>query len=211
MSGARHPLIGTAVALAVAAALTAHAGEPPKKPAARPAAGAETKTDAAHDAMMAEMMKLAQPGPAHAKLKVMEGNWKVVTKSWYAPGEPTVTEGTAQNRMILGGRYLEQRMSGTMFGQPFEGYGLTGYDNRRNEYVVLWVDNASSWLTTGSGTMDEAGTELTVRSRDIGPDGKPMETRMVTRILDPSRHVFSMYAVAEGQERLVMEATYTRQ
>jgi len=174
------------------------------------AKAAEKKSDPAHDAMMAEMMKLATPGAKHGALRALQGTWKTVTKSWDGPGEPTITEGTSEHRMVMGGRYLEQRMKGTVWGQPFEGYGLTGYDNRKNEYVVMWVDNTTTWITTGSGHMDEAGKELIVKASDLGPDGKPVEYRMVTRLVDANRHVFSMSTIAAGQEQLIMEITYTR-
>lgn len=180
------------------------------KPAAKAAATPEASAPAAPDSMMAEMMRLATPGPAHETLKAMEGKWKAVVKSWNAPGEPSVSEGTAENRMILGGRYLEGRFQSTMMQMPFEGYGLTGYDNMKHEYVVFWVDNFGTGMMIGSGTMDAAGKELTTRATMPGPDGKPSEMKMVTRILDENRHVFSMYGTMEGKEQLMMEITYTR-
>jgi hypothetical protein len=194
-----------AAACVAALSLTAFAAEPTKK-----TAKSAVKTDPAHDAMMAEMMKYAAPGPGHEKLKSMEGKWKTVTKSWYAPGEPTVTEGSSENRLILGGRYLEQRFKGTMMGQPFEGYGLTGYDNRKGAYVTLWIDNASTEMMKAEGTMDDANNEMAFKATGTGPDGKPMDMRLVTRMVDANRHVFSMYGMMDGKEQLMMEITYTR-
>jgi hypothetical protein len=206
---ARSPFPVRAVLLAFATmtalAVAALAAEPAGKPA-KP----EVTTGAADDAMMAEMMKYASPGPGHEKLKAMEGKWKTVSKMWLAPGEPTVTEGSSENRLILGGRYLEQRYQGTFMGQPFEGYGLTGYDNKKSVYTTLWVDNTSTEMMTGEGEMDAAGKELVFRSMGAGPDGRPMETKSVTRIVDPNRHVFSMYGMVDGKEQLMMEITYTR-
>lgn len=202
------PFLRAALAAAVmgaALALAALAAEP-AKPAAKP----ETKPDPAQDAMMAEMMKGAAPGAEHEKLRAMEGKWKTVSKMWLGPGEPTVTEGTSENRMILGGRYLEQRYKGTFMGQPFEGYGLIGYDNKKGVYTMLWVDNSSTELSTGEGSMDDATHELTFKSVTSGPDGRPMEMKSVTRIVDPNRHVFSSYGTMGGQEQLTMEITYTR-
>ena len=192
-------------AAALLAATCALAAEPAKR-AAKPAA----KPDPAQDAVMAEMMKLGAPGAAHEKLKGMEGKWKAVQKSWYAPGEPTVSEGVAENRLILGGRFLEQHYQGTAMGQPFEGHGLTGYDNKKGEYTVFWVDNTSTSMMTGTGSMDAAGTDLTTKAMGIGPDGKPTELKMVTHVVDASRHVFSMYTTVDGKEQLIMEITYTR-
>lgn len=180
------------------------------KPAAKTAAKPEASAPAAPDSMMAEMMKLATPGPAHATLKAMEGKWKAVVKSWNAPGEPSVSEGTAENRMILGGRYLEERFQSTMMQMPFEGYGLTGYDNAAHRYQSFWVDNMSTSMMTGTGAMDDAGKTLTMTSTAPGPDGKPMDMRMVTKIVDENTHVFSYYGIMGGQEQLMMEITYTR-
>ena len=168
------------------------------------------KSDPARDAMMSETARLAAPTARHSALRAMEGTWKTVTKSWYGPGEPTISQGTCENRLVMGGRYLEQRMKGTLLGQPFEGYGLTGYDNRKNEYVVMWADNASTWIMHGAGQMDDARKELIVKVSDLVPDGKPVDYRMVTRLLDPNKHVFTMTAISGSQEQVVMEITYTR-
>ena len=194
-------------ALAAAATLVsiqALAAEPKK--AAKP----EAKMDPAQQAAMDEMIKLAAPGPAHDKLKAMEGRWKAVQKSWFAPGEPTVTEGTCENKVILGGRFLEQHLKGTAMGQPYEGYGLTGYDNKKGTYTMVWMDNMATSMMTGEGSMDATGQDLTMKAAGDGPDGKPTEYRMVTHLVDDRRHVFSMYATMEGKEQLVMEITYTR-
>ncbi len=197
-----------ALTLSVAVPQAAPKGQ---EPAAKPEAEAAPQPDAAqHQAMLDEMTKLAAPGPEHAALKAMEGTWKAVVKSWFAPGQPEVTEGVSENRLILGGRYLEQHMTGTMMGMPFEGYGLTGYDNLAKRYVFMWVDNMGTGLMTGGGSMDEAGRSLTTTASVPGPDGKPADVRMVTKILDDDTHVYSMYGQAGGQEQLMLEITYTR-
>jgi hypothetical protein len=173
-------------------------------------AKAEMKTDKAHDQMMAEMAKYGAPGPAHEGLKKMEGKWKASMKSWFAPGEPTVSEGTAVNTLVLGGRFVEMRYSADFMGMPFEGIGYTGYDNKKNEYLSFWADNMSTVWMTSTGQMNASKNELSFTGISDGPDGKPMKYRMVTRIVDDNKHVFSMYAPMEGKDQLMMEITYTR-
>jgi hypothetical protein len=58
--------------------------------------------------------------------------------------------------------------------------------------------------------MDETGKVLTSTASMPGPDGKPMESRMVTKIVDANTHDFSMYGLMGGKEQLMMEITYTR-
>ena len=133
-----------------------------------------------------------------------------MVKSWNGPGEPAVSEGTSENRMILGGRYLEQKFQSTMMDMPFEGYGLTGYDNGAKQYWFFWIDNLSTSMMAGRGGMDESGKTLTTTATMPGPDGKPMDVRIVTAIVDENQHVFSMYGQMGGKEMLMMEITYTR-
>ena len=199
-------LLAALAALAAAAPATkATKAEPAKVEAPAPA-----KADAAHDAMMAEMMKMATPGPQHEKFKACVGKWKAAVKSWNGPGEPTVSEGLAENQVILGGRYLEQRFTSTMMGQPFEGYGLNGYDNATKKYWFFWVDNMSTGMMSGWGDMDEAGKTLTVTGTTTGPDGKPMDMKMVTQFVDDNTQIFSMYGRVGDQEMKMMEITYTK-
>ena len=189
-----------ALAVVLLLPFAAYAADPAAKPTGKPL----ERTDAAPDPV-----QLATPGPAHQFLRGFEGKWKTVSKEWHAPGEPTVSQGTSEARMILGGRYLEQRLRSKRLGRPFEAVGLTGYDNRKRVYTWTWADDATTTLMTGEGSM-AAGNELVLQGTGEGPDGKPMNVRMVTRLVDPNRHVFTLYGTVDGSERLMMEITYTR-
>ncbi len=194
------------VALIAGAAVAALAADAPKKPAGKPAPAASKG-----EAMMAQMVKLATPGPAHMKLKPFIGRWKAVVRQISGPGDTLVSEGTCDMSSILGGRYVRQEFHGTMMSQSFEGLGLMGYDNQKGEYVSLWVDNLSTGLMTGRGSMDESGRTLTMTSSATGPDGKPAEMKSVTAWVDAGTFTYSMYGVQDGKETLMMEITYTRQ
>jgi hypothetical protein len=178
-------------------------------PAATSAQTAAPAMDPTMKAQMEQMEKLAQPGAEHAWLKTMEGKWKAVTKSWMGPGDPVVTEGTSDNQMVLGGRYLQSHYVGSMMGKPFEGWGLTGFDNTKKQYSSFWVDNASTAMMVSSGTM--SGKDLTTTTMMDGPDGKPTQVRMVTSVLDDKTHTFTMYVPQGGKDQKWMEITYTRQ
>jgi hypothetical protein len=166
------------------------------------------KADAPHDAMMADMMKYGNPGPQHEKLKAMVGTWNATVKSWTGGPEPVVTKGLMKNSMILGGRFLESRYSGTYDGKPFEGLGLTGYDLKKNQLISLWADGGSTSWSTMTGGISEDGKELTSSSTIDGMDGKPMAVRAVTKIESPTKHVYTMYGTMNGQEMPMVEITY---
>ena len=93
-------------------------------------------------AMMEAMMKAGMPGDPHKLLNSMAGSWTTKATFWMMPGaDPTSMEGTSENKWVMGGRYLEQRFSGSFMGMPFEGQGYTGYDNVRSS------TGARGWTT----------------------------------------------------------------
>jgi uncharacterized protein DUF1579 len=190
--------------LAVTGGFAADAKAPAAKPAAKPAAPSEQD-------MMAAMIKAGTPGPQHEALKAMAGSWKAQVKSWMGPGEPQVSEGTSELSVILGGRFLKDEFHGTFGGQPFEGYGLTGYDNMKKMYVGTWVDSFGTTISSMSGKMDAAGKVLTMHGTYEDPlTHKKSHVRYVTKIVDANNHVFEMYGDSTGKEMKQMEITYTR-
>jgi hypothetical protein len=205
-------LAGMALALAVTTCLVA-LSQPALAEKQKKGGGnmtAATQGDSAQNAMMAEMMKYSMPGAPHEKLQKLVGKWKAVAKMWYGPGEPEVTEGDVEYRATLGGRYLEQIYKGSMMGKPFEGHGLTGYDNRKQQYWNFWFDNSSTSGMLTTGTANEAGDEITLSGTADGPDGNPMQYRDVLKLVGADKHVLSMYGMMGDKEALMMEITYTR-
>jgi hypothetical protein len=131
----------------------------------------------------------------HAFLANLAGDWKVTTTAWaQIDAEPWVSEGTATGEMILGGRFLMLKSEGTMFGQPFEGYQIIGFDNIKQKYVTLWIDNTSTGLYLTEGTRDRSGKTLT----DMGewPDpltGGTMKVWGVTHLVSPDEFTYDMF------------------
>jgi hypothetical protein len=158
--------------------------------------------------MTADMMKYANPVAQHDLLKPMVGTWNATVKQWTGGPEPTVTKGTMKNALIFGGRYLESKYKGIYEGKPFEGYGLTGYDTRRNQLISFWMDDMSTAWMTSNGTISADGKEMVTTGTMDGMDGKPMTVRSVTKIETPSKHVYTMFGTMNGQEMPFMEITY---
>ena len=97
-------------------------GADEKSKSAKPAAGQMDEK-----AMMEAMAKYSTPGPEHKALEQFVGTWDANVKMWMAPGAPPQeSTGTAENKMALGGRFLEQHYEGTFMNQPFTGMGYTG-------------------------------------------------------------------------------------
>jgi hypothetical protein len=178
----------------------------------------ETKKAAAKPPMdekaaMEMMMKLATPGDGHKKLEVLVGTWSVKSTMWMDPTKPPeVSEGTAEHKWILGGRFLEQRYEGKFMGMPFSGLGHTGYDNYKKKYVGIWMDTAGTAIMSTTGTFDASGKVLRSSARmDDFTTGKVMTVRESLTIVNNNEIRTDMFGPdPSGKEYRMMELVYTR-
>ncbi len=163
-------------------------------------------------AMMELHKKLGTPGAPHKLLAGMAGSWATKTKGWMDPSKPPMeSAGTCEQKMILGGRFLQQEYNGEMMGSPFAGIGVTGYDNHTKKYVSTWMDSMGTGIYLFEGTASADGKTITQESHYDDPFRGPMTWRSVTKIVDKNTHVFEMYGIDKnGKEEKMMEITYTR-
>jgi hypothetical protein len=181
------------------------------KPASAPAAGGAAP--AMDPAIMAKMTAFATPGPDHKVLDACVGKWTTHVKIWMDPAAPaTESDGTGEGKWIMGGRYLQEDFKGTVMGQPFEGMGITGFDNMKKAYVGTWIDNFGTGIMTSEGTYDAAKKTISCTSQC--PDAtmtKYVSSRMVSTLIDANTHKLEMFAPDKsGKEYRSMEITYTR-
>ena len=182
------------------------------------AALAEDKPKAAAAApspeeMMKAWMAAATPGEAHKKLEPLVGSFTAKTTSRMDPTKPPEeTTGTSEKKWILGGRFLEERVDGSMMGQPFNGVGFTGYDNYKKRYVGAWMDNMGTMILTSSGTVDASGKKFTSWSTmDDVVTKKAIKVKGVLTIVDNDHHTFEMWGSGpDGKLFKSLEVQYTR-
>lgn len=191
--------------LIVIAALAIGADEKAKK--TTPAAG---KMD--EKAMMEMMAKYSTPGPEHKKLEAYVGTWDTSVKMWMEPGAtPQESTGTAENSMILGGRYLQQKYEGSMMGQPFSGIGYTAYDLYKKQYLSTWMDTMGTSIMSMSGNTDASGKMVMTGSMDDPMTGKKMDFKEVMTAVDNDHQVFEMWTPGpDGKMFKTLEINYTR-
>jgi len=161
---------------------------------------------------MKAMMAAATPGETHKMLAKSAGTWSATVTMWMQPGAPpTTSTATATNEMIMGGRYLRSTNKGTFMQMPFEGVGITGYDNVKKQYVNSWIDHMGTGIMTMTGTWDEASKSITYTGSMADPmTGKDTPFREVWKFTDDNHQVMEMYYPMEGKEFKAMEISYTR-
>jgi hypothetical protein len=162
--------------------------------------------------MIEVYQKLGTPGEPHRMLATMAGKWDARVKSWPAPDRPPMeSSGVCEQKMVLGGRFLQQDFTGDMMGTTFTGIGFTGYDNHSGKYLSTWMDSMGTGILFFKGTSSADGKTITQENRHNDPVRGPMTWRSVTRIVDNNTWVFEMYSIYEkGAVEKGMEITYTR-
>lgn len=173
--------------------------------------------------MMEKWMATIKPSEHHKRLDPFVGSWTTNTKVWWGgPGSPAIeTDGTSEIQWVLDKRFIEHRhhgkmmmpdASGGMAPAPYEGRGITGYDNYKNLYVGTWASNLGTEILTMSGGRDPSGKVFTYYGTMDEPmlDVHGRTVKYVTRIINDDKFVFEIYDLHARDDYKVVEITYTR-
>ncbi|MGZ5027272.1 MAG: DUF1579 domain-containing protein [Methylobacter sp.] len=163
-------------------------------------------------AMMEVYTKLAAPGEQHKQLASLAGSWTTKTKEWMEPNKPPVeSTGSAEMKILLDGRFLQQELNGQMMGQPFSGIEITADDNLLKRYVTSWMSTMGTGIFTMEGTASTDGKTITLKGQHAEPGGGYMKHRAIWKIVDSNTQTFDMYETHPGgKEWKMLEMTYTR-
>lgn len=163
--------------------------------------------------MMEAYMKMMAPNENHEFLKNFVGEWDVTTTAWMKPGaEPVTSKGNAKAELIFGGRFLKVDFKGTMFGQPFEGIQITGYDNFQKKHITFWIDSTSTGFYFTEGIRDEDKKRIVDTGVWQDPmGGEDMKVRNTTTLVSKDEYTFEMIMILpDGTKFKSMEYRSTR-
>ena len=176
-------------------------------------------------AAMKKWMATVKPNENHKWLeKTFVGKWNTTTRmmAMEPGGKPVETKGTAEFRMINGGRILLQEFkgevmmpdpSGQMKAIPYEGIGMFGFDSYRHMFVGTWSDTTTTAILQMSGQVDPSKKRLTF----YGPLDEPMldvtarTVKYEYTFESDKKLVFSIYDLHAGENYKPLEITYERQ
>ena len=147
-------------------------------------------------------------------LNVFEGRWEETVTFWFEPGgAPNTSPCSSVGEWIMGGRFLVQTHRCEMMGQEYEGLGITGFDNHRQEYVTVWLDNLTTSMMVTRGTFDPTTATITMTgtAEDFIGGRNDVPVRTVTRINEDGSSVFEMYTQhTDGKEFKSLEVSARR-
>jgi len=174
----------------------------------------KAQDEMSEDQMMQMMMKYGTPGEGHKKLDGMTGSWTFTSKWWADPkAHPELSNGTCESNWILGGRFVQENVTGDMMGQPFHGMGLTGYDNYGEKYQMFWIDEMATCFMIADGTIDKGGKVITFTgSYDdymTGKKDKPFKGQV--EFVDSNTRIYRAFEFpSDGEPFVSFEVTYKR-
>lgn len=174
----------------------------------------DAKPEMNQEEMMEAWAKANAPGEFHAHLGAMVGHWNFKSKFRPAAEAPwSESTGTSEIRWAMGERFIIESVKGEMNGAPWEGMGITGYDNTKQKYTSMWLDSMSTGIMTSLGTVDDSHKVFTFMGTYddpiTGQKDKPSKT--ILRIINENKHVTEMYDRDEkGEWYMNLEVVYTR-
>jgi hypothetical protein len=126
---------------------------------------------------------------------------------------PVETHGTIERKLILGGRFLEEKYAGTGFDgeSGFEGLNLIGYDNAQKKYTSTFACSMGTGTCTGLGESDKSGKTFSFATECYCPlEKKNIKGRDEIRIESTNKVVVESYKIEDGAETKMMEIVSVR-
>jgi hypothetical protein len=187
--------------------------QPEKKPAPKQPEK-PAKPDMPKDAQQQGMdeMEAMNPGPPHAKLMKLVGDWDEVTKM-ELPGMPaTETKGSATIKSALDGRFLHEEATGEFTNMPLKSMKFWGYNMGSKKYEGTWAWTMSTSLLHLTGTSTDEGKTINLDAWYEAANGHKDEFKVHYTFTDDDHFTVRMDGnkMADGNPGPVMTSTYSR-
>ena len=209
----RRELLGMLAGAAALADLGTAVGQAPGKERHGAAPGGDS---------VPPFVKRGFPGPFHAVLEPLVGQWHVDKEIYIAigsPEKPAKSSGmTAKRRWFGGGRHLEDITQGTI-GGPYYRLGVLGFSNidSRYEWVTFDALNANMMLYR-SDRLDQPAQSFVMTGTFtdqglLGEDsvGKEIPMRTVVEIESHDRHTIQLFFMPPGRSGILIDkSVYSR-
>jgi hypothetical protein len=153
----------------------------------------------------------------------LAGDWDFAMELWLDPFTPPVeTRGKSKCESILGGRFLQESLSGVQrwpsddgeFDEAsYEARAVYGYDRFKKAHFGSWIDGSSTQMLTFRGAADSSGKVITYYGEMDEPllGLQDMTVKYVRRILGPDKHTLEIFDLSQGENpRRMLLTTYTR-
>jgi hypothetical protein len=153
------------------------------------------------------------PSNGHKMLEKEVGHWEGNVQFWANDtAAPQSYKASYDVKMILNGLFQEMEYKSIFMGMPFLGKSITGYNNHKKEYEVLWVDGMGSGFIKMNGFWDEGTQTFNFKGTQTDPiTGKDVDIRQETKIVSPTNFIVTMYGPGiNSTEMKFMEGNFIK-
>lgn len=144
----------------------------------------------------------AQKDPA-AFLQKLVGEWSVVTYAVMDPEQDRYRFEGKETARMLGKQWLVSEYYSEVEGQTIHSMLTIGYDSTQEMFVATYANSMQSTLWTYTGTLNDAGTTLTLKTEGpfMGDPEQKAEFRVVIESKDADNWIMgSQIHMAEQGE-----------
>ena len=112
----------------------------------------------------------------------------------------------------MNGRFLQEDFHGEMMGKPFHGRTLLGYNNVKQTFNSVWVDDMNTAMFCSEGKGENGNKVITLEGKASCPatNRTDIPMKVVLRVNSPDKHVFEMFDTSLGEKGKTMEGGIRR-
>jgi len=159
-------------------------------------------------------MDADQPGPPHARLTQLAGEWSVASTFVMSDMEPMKQTANATIESIHGGRFILERSEGeSLEGAEETGLTITGFNNATGAWESDWTHNLHTAMLRLTSEEDQGDADVIKMSGSfVDPASGAVETLTVTlEIADKDHFTYKLFGGGMGSEDApVLTMVYTR-
>lgn len=176
------------------------------------AIGQDKSPDHPHSAapaapLAADSAKSQTPQQSLAKLA---GEYTRIIK-FVGQNDAAPSTGTAKIAVVLGGKFILEESSDSVFGRPVEGMRIYGYDDAAKQYEMVRMYTMSTAITMMKGTSSDGGKTIDFTGEtETSRAGKTTLHAQFRRMSDDQFVVTLSTVGADGKSSPFQETDYTR-
>ena len=153
-------------------------------------------------------LPVSAPSEAHLALARLAGNFEAHARFWMPtnPAAPPMEcTATVSAEMIMGGRFLFQKVVGQCMGQPLEAIGVIGHDNATGQYEATSFSNMGTSMSRHIGERNKAGDIVLQSSYQDPATQAAVNRRTVRTMISENEWVETAHETRNGADQKVME------
>lgn len=143
--------------------------------------------------------------------KQVVGNWEGIAKTFFKPnelGDESSIKGTIAE--LLDGLFLVHEYEGTLMGEKMLGCAIYGYNEKKNQFEIAWIDNQHMGSEIMFSTGENNNSFFSVLGKYAAGD-QVWGWRTTIEINNEDNLIIRHYNITpDGQEGLGVEIDYKR-